>query len=313
MSDILDSAGSIFFQRQLDYIKKQVYETLYAPRKAWQLIPMSYEANPGATAITYEMFTQVGLAQWLANYADDLPRVDVVGQDFTSFVRTFGMAYGFSTKDIRSAQMQAQSESSPNKVYLPMIKANAARLAYEQFMNKIAWLGAPEYGLYGLTNHPNIPSGAVPADGTGGATTFVSKTALQIVRDMNAAVNAIVSLTDGVEIPNTLIMPIAQYTYIRSTPFSSLNTDSILTYFLANNPEIKTVDWVPELKGAGPGGTDMMIAYDKNIMKFWMENPLPFTQYAVERRNLEYVVPCEASTAGIIIPYPLSANIAYGI
>ena len=311
---ILDSAqGSTFFQRQLDFVKKQVYETQYAQRKAWELIPMSYDSPPGSTAITYEMFTQVGLAQFIANYADDLPRVDVVAQDFTSFVRTFGMSYGYSTKDIRSAEMAANYGNSPNKAYLPMLKAQSAKLAYEQFMNKIAWLGAPSYGVYGLTNQPNIPSAPVLNDGIGSTTQWINKTPVQIVYDMNQCVNAIPTLTDGVEMPNTLILPIAQFMYIRSTPFSSLNTDSILTYFLANSPSIKTCTWVPELTGVGPGGTDMMIAYEKNPMKFWMENPLPFTQHAVERRNLEYVIPCEASTAGIIMPYPLSANIAYGI
>lgn len=307
------SVGSTFFQRQLDYVKKQVYETQYAKRMAWDLIPMSFEANPGAKSITYEMFTQIGQAQFIGNYANDLPRVDVVAQDFTSFVRVFGMSYAYSTQDLRSAEMAMTYGDSPNKVYLPMERARSAKLAYEQFVNKIAWLGAPDYGLYGLTNLPSVPSAPVPADGTGSSTTFASKTPAQIVRDLNNLVNSIPTLTDGVEMPNVVVLPVEQYNYIKSTPYSTLNTVSILNYFLDNNPNIEICQWVPELKGAGPGTTDMMIAYEKNSNKFWMENPLPFTQHQVEQRNLEYVIPCEASTAGLIVPYPLSINIAYGI
>ena len=52
--------------------------------------------------------------------------------------------------------------------------------------------------------------------------------------------------------PNTVLLPVAQYTLIASTPRSTASDTTILEYFIQNNPFITTVDWVPELAGAGP-------------------------------------------------------------
>jgi hypothetical protein len=53
--------------------------------------------------------------------------------------------------------------------------------------------------------------------------------------------------------------------------------------------------------------------YTKNEEKFSLEIPMPFYQYPLQVEKLETVIPCEARTAGLIIYYPLSMLLAYGI
>ena len=53
--------------------------------------------------------------------------------------------------------------------------------------------------------------------------------------------------------------------------------------------------------------------YTKNAEKFSLEIPLPFYQYPLQIKNLETEVPCETRTAGLLIYYPLSMLLAYGI
>lgn len=310
----MDAAASTFFVDQLRFIKPELYNYEYPARKAFKLIPQSFDADEGSQIVAYESYKSLGIMQLIANYADDLPTIDVQGEQVNAPVFPFGGSYGYSTKDIRSAMMKMRMAGGDNtRVYLPTQKAFATRLAYDQFMNSFAWFGKPESSVYGLTNNPAIPSGDVPADGTGGSTTFESKTPTQILRDLNDLVNQIRITTKDVEMPDTVILPVKQMTYIASTPFSTLNGASILEYFKLNNPEITTVESVVELAGAGENNSDMMIAYRNDPMKLFMENPLPFTQYEPQMRNLRWVIPCEASTAGVIIPYPLSINIATGI
>jgi hypothetical protein len=268
-------------------------------------MPISTEAGPGAESITYTQYEPTGLARVVSSYADDLPRADIRGKQFTQQVKSLGISYGYSLQEIRSAMFAGKP--------LQMRQANAARLANDQKANRLAWFGESDFNLVGFLYAPNVPAASVPNDGTGPSTLWVNKTPDQILRDMNQLANGIADLTNGVEAPNTLILPIEQYTLIASTPRSSTSDTTILEYFLQNNPFIQTVDWVYELKGAGPLGVDIMVAYDNNPDKFTLEIPMPYTQYPPQERNLNFEVPCESRFGGVMIYYPLSISIGEGI
>ena len=303
----LDEGETFFFARELEYVKSKSYDIEFPEMKAFKHIPISTEAGEGANVITYAQFEEVGIARFIESYADDLPRADIRGKEYSQLVKSIGVSYGYSIQEVRSAIYVGRS--------LTQRQANAARRANDQFVNKTAWFGNDLYNMIGMLNNPNVPETAVPNDGTGATTEWVNKTPDQILRDLNQFTNAISALTNGVEMPNTVLLPIAQYTLIASTPRSSVSDTTILEYFIQNNPFVTTVDWVPELKGVIVDGspTDVFICFDKNPDKLTMEIPMPFTQYPPQERNLEFVVPCESRYGGIITYYPLSINIGTGI
>lgn len=304
---ILDANETAFFQRQLEHIKARTYDVKYAELRYAEFIPVSTEAGSGATTILYYTYDQVGVAKIIASYADDLPRADVFGKENRSPIRSLGDSYGYNVQEIRSAAMAG--------VPLTQRKANAARRAMEQAQNTIAWFGDSASGLLGLLNHPNITRASAPNDGTAGARTFASKTPDQIIRDLNNLANTIVSLTKGLEIPDTLLLPIAQYNYIASTPRSSTSDTTILEFFLGANPYIKRVGWLNEAAGAGVtlAGTDVAVAYRRDPDALTLEIPQPFEQFPPQERNLEFVVPCHQRTGGVIVYYPLSISVLEGI
>ena len=59
--------------------------------------------------------------------------------------------------------------------------------------------------------------------------------------------------------------------------------------------------------------TKMKNEANKDAEKFSLEMPLPFYQYPLQVQKLETEIPCEARTAGLIIYYPLSMLLAYGV
>ena len=69
----------IWFARQLDYIKTKVYERLYPAINANRLVPDATDTPEWAETISVRSYTNVGMAKVVANYADDLPRADVMG------------------------------------------------------------------------------------------------------------------------------------------------------------------------------------------------------------------------------------------
>jgi hypothetical protein len=304
-----DTNETFFFARELEYVKSKSYDIEFPEMKAFKHIPISTEAGEGAQAITYAQFEEVGLARVIESYADDLPRADIRGKEYTTQVKSIGVSYGYTIQEVRSAIYVGRS--------LTQRQANAARRANDQQINRMAWFGNSLYNILGILNTPNIPEYLVPATGAGTTTQWVNKTPDQILLDMNNITNSIPATTLGVEMPNTLLLPVAQYTLIASTPRSTTSDTTILEYFIQNNPFITTVDWVPELAGAGPVvddvATDLFIVFDKNPDKLTMEIPMPFTQFPPQERNLEFVVPCESRYGGIITYYPLSLAIGYGI
>jgi len=303
----LDSNESLFLQRQLDYIKQQTYDIKYAELKARKLIPVSSEADPGAENIFYRQYDQAGLAKIISNYADDLPDADVIGKEYSATVKTLGASYKYSIQEMRAAVY--------GNVPLEQRKANAARRAIAQKENKIAFYGDAASGLVGLFNAPNVTSVSIPATGTGATTQWVNKTPDQILYDMNFVANTVVSVSLGVENPDTMLLPLAQYNYVSSTARSTYSDKTILNYFLENNPYIKQVEWVNELLGAGTSGSgaapySRMYAYRRSPEVLTLEIPSDFEQLEMEKRNLVYHVPCIERCGGVLVYYPLA--LAYG-
>lgn len=301
----LDAEGDIFFARQLEFIQSKVYEYQYPELRSYRLFPVNYNFPAGAEYITTTGYQSVGRARVINSYADDLPSAALIGMQLSSKVQSIGASYRYSWQEIRNAQYA--------NFALPTALAEAARRAIEQKIDDLAFFGDSSVGLYGLFNNPNIPTQTVPADGTGGSTLWSTKTPDQILRDMNLIVNQIVTSTNGVERPNTLLLPQEQYSLIASMARSTNSDTTVLNYFLMNNPYVQEVIPVPKLAGAGTAGADIMIAYERNDNKVEMAIPMPFTQYNPQERNLEFVINCEARFGGIRVLYPMSMIIGEGI
>lgn len=304
----LDSNDSIFFDRELAAVKSRTYDVKYPQLKfaSGLLIPISGEAGPGASSIIYQQWDQMGIGKIISNYADDLPRADVKGAEFSAVVRSIGMSYGWNIQEIQAARMAGRP--------LEQRRANAARRANDQKVNSIAFLGDTASNLQGLNTNPNISAVVLAADGVGALTTFASKVTTPdlIIRDLNRIANKPVEITNGVEIPDTMLLPLDVYNLIATTRIP--NTDiSLLKYFLATNPYIKSVEWLTELSTAGAGGITRAFAYRKDPEALTLEIPQSFEQLAPQETGLEVVIPCHSRIGGVLIYYPLSIAYADGV
>ena len=85
---------SVFFARELDYVKSQSYDVEYPELTALQLFPISSEADPGAETVTYYTYDKQGLAKVIDNYSTDLPRADVDGKPSYAKIKSIGASYG---------------------------------------------------------------------------------------------------------------------------------------------------------------------------------------------------------------------------
>lgn len=306
----MDEAGIGFFETELRYIKNMVYETQYADLKAasGMLFPISNEADPADDKIVWREFDKVGSAKIVNSYANDFPNVEVKGKENISDVRRIGSSYRYNWDEILKSRKTGKS--------LDTRRAEACRRANDQEVERIAWFGDAENNLPGFFSNANVPNYTVTADGDGGSTKWVDKDPLLILRDMNDLVNGITELTKELEIPDTLLLPTAQYNLIKSTLVSSATSITnryILDQFLSNSAYIKNVISVPRLKGVGTASSDVMIAYKMDITKVSLEISEPFNQLAPQQKVMEFKVPTTSKCGGLLIYKPLSFAIGEGI
>lgn len=300
----LDDKESAFFLRELTHVKTKTYDAKLAELKGLSLIPISTEAGSGATEITFKRYRGVGFAKVIADYAKDFPRVDVYGEETSVKVKGIGDSYGYSIPEIRMSERAGKN--------LDQRRATTARRAHDEMMNSMALKSNANYGTNGLIDYPGISEVALKADGTGSSKTWASKDVDQILRDINNLVDAVMVPTSGRETPDVLLLPLAQYNDLANRRLP--NTDkTLLQYVLDNNPHIKKIDWLIELKGAGANGADraMVGRFDEDHIT--LEIPQPFEQFDAQQEGMEFTIPCHSECAGTIIYYPLAFAYADGI
>ena len=300
---VLDAAAGVFFRRELEHVKKTTYDIKYADLTYDKVFPVSTEVNPGMTHITYQTYDRRGMAKVIHNYAGDLPRVDVDGDETTIPIRTLGDAFGYSIDEINASKVMNKG--------LDRMRANAARRALEELMNKITYLGDSVSGLIGLFTHPNIPRGNAP-NGAGGNPEWSTKTPAEIVADINTIFRTAFVTTKMVERLDTLLLTPANWSLIMETKYSDSSDVTIAQWFVKNSPWVNSLDqFVPviELEGAGTGGVDVAVGMTKRPDKCQLEIPQDVFFHEAEKRNLEYVTDVTARFAGLNVYYPLSMYI----
>ena len=304
-----DSAedASIFFARELDYIKSKSYDKIYPEFTALNNFPITHEVPEGAETMTYYSYEKTGMAAIISNYATDLPRADVKGSPTTAYVKSIGDSYGYSIQEMRASRMAGKS--------LDTRKAEAARYAIDRKTNEIAFAGDKEHKLMGMLScDNNIPLYTLATVET--KTSWKDKSAAEILADINGMFAYQSRITQDVERADTLALPPAVFIDISTRQIPNTGY-TVKRFLLENAPYLKNIITAPELsaenKATNPYGVDVAMLYTNSADKFSLEIPMAFYQYPLQNRNLEVIVPCEERVAGIVLYYPLSALLAVGV
>lgn len=292
----MDDKFTAALERELEYIKTRTYDIVYPELKARQFIPVSNEVDPGAETITYRQWDEFGMAQIITNYADDLPLVDALVEEYSQRVHSIGAKYQYSIQDLRRSSMMGG-------VSLDQRRARSARRFVETKIDNIGTSGQANAGLYGIANNANV-SLVTPDTGT-----WSTATAAEIVADLNKLVNSIVTTTKETFLPDTLLLDTNNYTLIASkiTSTSGDTQKTILKAFLESNPYIKNIDSWYKLGTADAAGTGpRLICYKRDPEVLTLEIPQEFEQLPPQAKNLAFQIPVHARTAGVIMYYPMA-------
>lgn len=305
----LDAAESVWFKRQLEFIDKTLYETIFPDNMARQLIPSQPGVPDWARVYTWRMFDRFGKAKIVANMGDDIPRADRSGQEESKVIKPLASAYGWDIFEIKAAA----ATGTP----LDTLKAMAARFAIETEIDSILAVGSAAHNLQGIFNLTGTSTVTLGTKTGGGVAWSAAATSAEIAADLFAMpIKAITNmkLAGGPMFQKfTIVLPIDSYA-LASTKQMAPGTDTtVLQYVLKNSPWIAAIEPWHYATGAGASGVNRMIAYPKNPMVVAGIVPMEFTTMPPEQRNLEYVVNTVATCGGVVVRYPVAVVYADGL
>lgn len=301
-----DAAESIWFARQLEYIRPGLLEVLYPRLEGKSLVPIDSSMGPGATQWTYRAFDKVGAAELVGDYAKDPPRADVLGKESTQNIRPYGIMYGYNFQELRAGMMA--------NLPLDVRKAMAARYAMELKIDQIIFYGDVAGGLNGLVNYPSGTTAFTVASGGQNSQLWRTKSADEIVLDMHNFVNNIVTSSFGVYQPTTLLLPLKAYAIAATKRMGDGSNQTVLSFFQDTNPYIQEVRPTYRLDASQSsnwgGSTGRMVAYDKSPERLTFLLPVEFEQLPPQQIGWEYKTLCHARIGGTVAMHP--ASISYG-
>ncbi len=299
----LDASESIFTENQLKELDTRLFERKFPEIRFRDFLPIKHVANHVAK-YTYKMYTMYGVAKWISDYANDMPRVGVKAEEFDRNIKGFGDSFGWSMQEMRAA--------AATKEPLDEMEAMAARRAVEEFFDSVSRTGDSSLGLLGLLNQTNTTAYVVP-NGVSGSALWKNKTPDEVVADLHGIVNNIVKSTKEIEKPDTLLLPTEQYTDIATRKMSIYDATPILDHFLKSSPYIKNVASWHHLAGAGSGNTDRMVVYKRDPMNLEMIIGQEFETLPPQLKGMGILINCHARTGGVIVRYPLGVSYGDGI
>ncbi len=257
-----------------------------------QLITIDSSVHEGAREYGYHELDRVGRARIVSDNATDIPKSDIKGDFILHPVRTVATSFEYSNQDVRTAQMQGSFDIANEK-------AQAAREAMDDELDRLILFGSPTDGLEGVVNHPGIRVRVADTPN------WQTATGEQIRDSFSNAVNTLRIDTNNIEIPNSCVMDVATEAKLSTKINQPNGGDATVMDFLKKaHPEITNWRVDPNLKDIGPGGSPSILIYRNDPRKLRCVMPMRMRPTPPEQRGTIFEVILESRFGGVMMPRP---------
>lgn len=271
-----------------------VHETLATKWATGGLLSIDSSMNAGATEYSFLEQARVGLAEIVADDATDIPLATIEGRNNLRDIVTPAIGIKYSRQEVRTAQMQGMFDLVSSKVA-------AAREGHDIALNGWIRSGAPGTTLVGVTNQPGI----IVANAVTG--TWSGATGAQMYADVRTALDAMMDASSNIEMPDTVVLPVASYNLLNSTFLNpGFNQDKILDALKGAYPTVTRWDWDPGMNTTSAAGGNALVAYRNAPDRMRAVAPLMMAPVPPEPRGLSIILNFESRFGGVMTPRPRS-------
>ena len=193
------------------------------------------------------------------------------------------------------------------------------RLHCDKTIDRNVYKGFGKVNSTGLCNSPQITR-ASAWPGAGGGTQWYSKTADEILEDINEALTAVWQDNDcsSDALPNHILIPPEQFGMLVTRKVSDDSERSILTYVLENNIAarqgreliISPCKWC---SGIGSGSSDRMVVYMNQVDRVCFNLTQPLRRMETEYAEMRIKIPYIAQFSEVRFLYPSTVRYVDGI
>lgn len=250
-----------------------------------------------------------GNMPWLSAESTAIPGVSIDGQKVVLPLRLLGREVSYTSVELdRSQRLGTPIDAQ---------KMDALNILYQMNTDQIIYIGSTDVGSEGLLNSSLVTVGEV-ATGVSGQTQWASKTADEILNDVNTLIESTWSASAFAVCPSKLLLPPLQFSYIASQKVSSAGNVSILKFLKENcislevngkELDIQPVKW---LTGRGVDSQDRMVAYtnEENRVRYPM---VPIRRETAYYMGIRFMAPYIWAFGEMEFPYPETLQYADGI
>lgn len=239
--------------------------------------------NPGATTYAARVRDRQGVAAFVGkNENNNIPKVSQSIGAIEVPLAASAVGATLNNEDARQYQFGFNSN-------LAQDLGECMRIACDNLIEQTTFFGDPSVGFKGFLNYDNITV-TNAANGAGGTATWSTKTGQEMVKDVQDAVTKVWEDSRGLFVPNTVYLPLSQYSLLKNTPMALSSQASTFVsaygYLKANNlcSDLRGVELeiipIRYLKGAGVGSADRFVVQDRSKRNQGLPFPLPYTVQA---------------------------------
>lgn len=266
-----------------------------------------------AMSVAYGITGGAGNGPVTAGGANGLPIVQASVDKGVYKAHVFAVALRVMFQDMQRSNFIGRS--------LDQMLTDGVRMAYDKHNDQLVYTGLSEYGTTGLVNNPDAVETTV-ATGASGKTNWNEKTPDEILADFNTAITATwaAAAYDLDALPNHILIPYEEYTYILTTKVTELATETIYDYVLRNNVAAKNggslfIGATSWCKSAGTSQTDRMVVYVNHERFVKMDELVPLSKImtAPNVANVCYDTAYMANLSEVQLMYPQTVTYWDGI
>ena len=236
---VRDAKETYYTQRELTQIKQKPFDVKYPGLKGDFLVPVDSEGNTGVRALGYDQYDTHGEANIIDDEANDYRQAEISKKQFMHPVKTIGEYIEWNIQELREFSFAQTSQLSSSGSSLTERKTRAAIKAIKLKEEKILAMGDATSKLIGFYNNALLPA-VVFAPDANGKTKWNEKHPAAIINDLNAIFNKVVNDSEEIYIPNTLLLPVVEYSVISTKPYASGDypaNETILSFWLKTKRE----------------------------------------------------------------------------
>lgn len=283
-----EQANLAFVRNQANLIEPQVYQTQYPSVQYPELIPVDTSAPEFIQAVTYLSTDMRGAAQWINANAQDIPNVMGSMSESTTSVHSAGIGYGYGWQELGFARML--------NINLTTDRAEGARRISEEFIDSIVWVGDTPKGFKSFISNSNITPANVANNAAASSRLWTAKTGSEVLKDINEALIDTYTVSNQIEMADTLLLSPGRWAYLGTTPWSADNSsnatllDMVMTknLYTAKTGQPLKIGTVRELATAGASTTQRMVTYTRRPDCVKLHLPMPHRFLPVQNKGALY-------------------------